>query len=284
MISTRNRNLAGFGNNIDSNGHVTITSLTLDSAHLGDNAAIFFGDSNDLQIVSLTLSNIIAAYNKPTLFQNQYDLTIQNDSGGAIASFIAGSRTVSVTNLSLNGEAVDSAWVAARSTGGGGGSSVTVDSTAPVGPSAGDLWFDAANGYLFVYYEDVDTQQWVQTTTAGDNPLAYDSDTSTYLLVGNLTTTGDVNSQSDARLKTEIEQINNALDKVSRLRGVEYNKDGKRHIGLIAQEVEQVIPEVVSTANDPMETKSVAYGNIVGLLIEAINELRAEVESLKENR
>lgn len=63
------------------------------------------------------------------------------------------------------------------------------------------------------------------------------------------------------------------------MRGVTFEKDGVAGLGVIAQEVEAVIPEVVMTHNDGM--KSVAYGNIVGVLIEAIKELKLEVESLK---
>ena len=71
-----------------------------------------------------------------------------------------------------------------------------------------------------------------------------------------------------------------ALAKVLQLRGVTFTKDDKRSIGVIAQEIEKVIPEVVSTA----EYKSVAYGNLVGLLIEAIKELKIEIDQLKENK
>jgi hypothetical protein len=79
---------------------------------------------------------------------------------------------------------------------------------------------------------------------------------------------------SDQRKKMNIEVIPNALAKVLQLRGVTFEKldDGdRRHSGIIAQEVEKVLPEVVYTAEDGM--KSVAYGNMIGLLIEAIKEL-----------
>lgn len=284
MAVSRNRLFAGFGNNVVDN----VNSVTLDSAHFGDGAAILLGDSNDLQIISTAIVNVIATYNKPTLFQNQYNLTIQNDSGGAIASFIPGSRTVSISNLLLDGEAVDSAWVAARST--GGGASVTVSSNAPSSPSAGDLWYDDENGFLLLYYEDADTNQWVQAAGGGQNPLVQEGDSSWSLaadltISGDLTVTGDAaaanfNSTSDARLKDNIETINNAIDKVSQLRGVSYDKDGRRQIGVIAQETELVIPEVVTTNDDGFKT--VAYGNIVGLLIEAVKDLQIQVDALKE--
>jgi hypothetical protein len=94
---------------------------------------------------------------------------------------------------------------------------------------------------------------------------------------GTIYASGDVIMFSDERKKTNIETIPNALDKVLQLRGVTFDKlddDNRRHAGVIAQEVEKVLPEVVYTAEDG--TKSVAYGNMIGLLIEAIKELAAK--------
>ena len=93
---------------------------------------------------------------------------------------------------------------------------------------------------------------------------------------------------SDARLKSDIHTINDALGIVGKLRGVSYKwlRDGKSDIGVIAQEVEQVIPEVVKTKktlglDGEEEIKTVDYGKMVGVLINAVNELKAEIEELK---
>ena len=100
---------------------------------------------------------------------------------------------------------------------------------------------------------------------------------------GNFTVTGNVTGYSDESLKDNIQTISDALDKVTQLRGVEFDRndiEGNPHqIGVIAQEVEEVIPEVVITHEDGI--KSVAYGNLVGLLIEAIKDLKEEVNELK---
>jgi hypothetical protein len=101
---------------------------------------------------------------------------------------------------------------------------------------------------------------------------------------GEFTATGDISANSDQRLKNSIETITNALEKVDSMRGVTFEMNdhpGIRKLGLIAQEVESVIPEVVKTANDEQGTKSVAYANIVGLLVQAIKELKIEVDDLK---
>jgi len=95
---------------------------------------------------------------------------------------------------------------------------------------------------------------------------------------GSFTASGNITAYSDERLKSNIETISGALEKVNSLRGVSYTKDGEASIGVIAQEVQKVIPEVVHQGEEYM---SVAYGNLVGVLIEAVKELSAEVEALK---
>ena len=96
---------------------------------------------------------------------------------------------------------------------------------------------------------------------------------------GNLVAGGTVTANSDRKLKTNIKTIDNALHKVLSLRGVEFDRidTGDHQIGVIAQEVEQIIPDVVYGE----ETKSVAYANLVGLLIEAIKEQNKEIQELK---
>ena len=94
---------------------------------------------------------------------------------------------------------------------------------------------------------------------------------------------GDITAFSDARLKENISTIENALDKVDNLRGVNYNmKDSDdAKIGVIAQEVEEILPQVVHTSDDEMQTKSVDYGKLCAVLIEAVKELKKEVDELK---
>jgi len=100
---------------------------------------------------------------------------------------------------------------------------------------------------------------------------------------GAATFNNDVTAFSDERLKSNITTIPDALSKVSEMRGVHYVRDatGKDSTGVIAQEMQKVAPELVLTAEDEMGTLSVNYGNITGYLIEAIKELKAEIEELK---
>ena len=90
-------------------------------------------------------------------------------------------------------------------------------------------------------------------------------------------------SLSDLKLKTNIKTIESGLDKVSKMRGVTFNRDDKLDSGVIAQELEEIAPELVKTADDEMGTKSVAYGNMVGYLIEAVKELKVELDNHKKN-
>jgi hypothetical protein len=92
----------------------------------------------------------------------------------------------------------------------------------------------------------------------------------------------DLIATSDRRLKQNVVTIDSALEKVQKLRGVYFNRlnSEKRNLGVIAQEVEEILPEVVFTDDTPEQMKSVAYGNIVGLLIEAIKEQQEMINKL----
>jgi len=109
-------------------------------------------------------------------------------------------------------------------------------------------------------------------------------------IMGDLVVHGDIQAVSDRRVKTEIRDLRpaEALEKVRRLQGVSYEMTttaaaagaaGVRHLGLIAQEVAAVVPEVVRT-NSETGLLSVAYGNMVGLLVEAIKDLGAKYDAL----
>jgi hypothetical protein len=96
---------------------------------------------------------------------------------------------------------------------------------------------------------------------------------------GNFTASGNVTAYSDARLKKNVVTIDGALALVEKMRGVRYERieDGKAGVGVIAQEMQEVMPEVVHEG----ENLSVAYGNLVGVLIEAVKELSARVKELE---
>jgi hypothetical protein len=105
-------------------------------------------------------------------------------------------------------------------------------------------------------------------------------------LSGTFTATGDVVAYSDERLKENVEVIPDALSKVKQLNGYTFTRNDledttKRYTGVIAQEVLAVLPEAVVLGDTSEDTMSVAYGNMMGLMIEAIKELEAKVERLE---
>ena len=128
------------------------------------------------------------------------------------------------------------------------------------------LFLGTHGGSSYMYYNGSSR---VQTTSAGCS------------ITGALTASGNVTAFSDARLKTNVKTIDNALDIVDQLRGVSFDwkESGEHSIGVIAQEVEEVLPEIV--VEDEKEVKTVDYGKMVGVLINAIKELRAEIAELK---
>jgi hypothetical protein len=109
-------------------------------------------------------------------------------------------------------------------------------------------------------------------------------------LTGDITA-GSFTTTSDARLKKDIVNVSNALEMVGQIRPVYYNwiderptiNPGHKEIGFLAQELEAVLPNVVTTASteEYPDQKRVAYDRLVSLLIGAVNELNAEVRALK---
>ena len=97
---------------------------------------------------------------------------------------------------------------------------------------------------------------------------------------GNFVAAGNVTAYSDERLKTNIQTLDGK--KALQMRGVSFTKDGEEGSGVIAQEIEKIAPELVLTADDEMGTKSVAYGNITGYLIELAKEQQKEIDELKQ--
>jgi len=100
---------------------------------------------------------------------------------------------------------------------------------------------------------------------------------------GNFTALGNVTAYSDIRMKKDVETIADALGLVRKMRGVTYTRidTDKAGVGVIAQEMLEVMPQVVQQGAGDNDTLSVAYGNLVGVLIEAIKELEARVAELE---
>jgi hypothetical protein len=162
-------------------------------------------------------------------------------------------KLVDETNLSTQ---VDSAYVLARSSAG-------VDSALIVGTITDPKYLRSDvldNGHSLS----------LSSTLHADGAITSNADITAF------------NSASDRTLKENIERIENALDKVGTLAGYTFNYKGREEkmSGLMADEVSEVLPEVVYEFDG--EHKAIRYGNMMGLIVEAINELRVDVEYLRE--
>ncbi|MBT6185498.1 MAG: hypothetical protein HOI07_12245 [Betaproteobacteria bacterium] len=126
-------------------------------------------------------------------------------------------------------------------------------------------------GTANLYVDTVNSRVGIGTSTPG-----YTLD-----VQGDLNVSGTTTNVSDKRLKSNVHVIENALEKVGKLSGYTFTMNNKQNAGVIAQEVLEVLPEVVGGSEET--TYSVAYGNMASLFIEAIKELERKVETL-ENR
>ena len=146
-----------------------------------------------------------------------------------------------------------------------------------------------------VFYIGRDTNDYIGVETTQIN-FVLDAATDMRLYnTGDLHVEGNViaysTTISDERLKTDIVKIDGALDKVAQLNGYTftYTADGKKSAGVIAQEVQKVLPSAIVESKLPLkmgdddetEYMTVQYDQLMGLMIEAIKELKAEVAELK---
>lgn len=164
-------------------------------------------------------------------------------------------KLVDETNLSTQ---VDSAYVLARSPAGSG-----VDS---------DLVINSITDPKYLRSDVLDNGHSLSlsSTLHADGAITSNADITAF------------NSASDRKLKENIEVIDNAIDKVMTLSGYTFNYIGREEkmTGVIADEVESVLPEVVYEFDG--EYKAVRYGNMMGLIIEAIKDLKSDIDELKE--
>ncbi len=186
------------------------------------------------------------------------------------------------------------------------GGSVNVST---VKTNSGDMTFDSAADIILdadgadVIFKDAGTAIATHTNSSSDYVIKTNVNDKDFIIkgvdnsseitaltidmsgAGAATFNNDVTAFSDKRLKTDIEPITNALTKVMQMQGVYYKRndveDAREQVGVLAQDMEAVLPEVVLTADDKMQTKSVDYGKICSVLIEAIKELKNEIEELK---
>ena len=157
-----------------------------------------------------------------------------------------------------------------------------------------EIWHDGSNSYIEehgtgnFFIQSADTikirntsgAQGINFVPGGEVALFHDGSEKFATTANGVDVTGTVTESSDERLKENIVPITSALDKVSRMKGVNYNfiASGKAGVGVLAQDLEKVAPELVHEGH---YNKSVAYGNLTAYLVEAIKELTDKVNKLE---
>jgi hypothetical protein len=116
---------------------------------------------------------------------------------------------------------------------------------------------------------------------ATESLIEGDFSAKTLTINGALTATGNITAYSDERIKENIQEIPNALDAVDAIRGVSYTRTDTKEdsVGVIAQEVEALFPELISEHKDGI--KSVNYNGLIGVLFSAVKELSTKVKELE---
>jgi hypothetical protein len=304
----------GRGIATDSNGNVYVIGGYSGTLTIGSTTLTGAG-SNDAFVAKYDTSGTVqwATSIGGTSYDNGYG--IATDSGGNVyvtGNYSSGSITIGSTTLTSAGS--DDAFVAKYDTSG------TVQWATSIGGTSTDLGIDIAtdsNGNVYVignYYGSITIGSTTLTNSGsrdafvvkyssppiylrinaglevGSSNLFVDTRTSrvgigtttpgyTLDVQGDLNVSGTTTNVSDKRLKSNVHVIENALEKVGKLSGYTFTMNNKQNAGVIAQEVLEVLPEVVGGSEET--TYSVAYGNMASLFIEAIKELKREIEVLK---
>ena len=280
------------GGNLDVNGKNINFG---DAATAGSDDTLQFGASQDLKIYHDGSNSYIDDSGTGALAIRSNDLLLQKYTGETMGRFLADGAA----SLFHNGDVK----IATTSTG------VTV--TGNITNTSGDMTIDVAGEIILdsdgadIIFKDAGTEigrfsntasNFVMKSAISDKDLIFKGNdggseitalTLDMSAAGAATFNNDVTAFSDRRLKTDIEPITNALPKVMQMQGVYYKRndveDAREQIGVIAQDMEAIVPEVVLTADDDMQTKSVDYGKLCAVLIESIKELKAEIDELKKN-
>lgn len=267
------------GGNVSMSGQVTATgaatlssTLTVGSTATLQGALNVTGATALSSTLSVTGATTLAA-NGLNVGSGQLQVTGGNVSmsgGLTVTGNIAGPVTASTLSASgtfaLTGAATFSSTLAVT-----GATTLTGNLTIQSGASERTITVGSSGGYFF---GNATNAGWKDTS--GNLRVSWDTS-------GNFTASGNVTAFSDARLKTNVQTIRDAVSLVARMRGVFYERidTGEPGVGVIAQEMQEVIPAVVI---DNGNTLSVAYANLVGVLIEAVKELDARLAALEAGK
>ena len=301
---------ATFNSTVTANAGVVVDNITIDGTEIdlssGDlsidvagNIQIDADDAGEIRLLDGgTQYAAIKKDGNNALFQSiiaDGDFIIQGIDGSSFVSALTLDMS-EAGNASFNGTVTANAGLIADN--------ITIDGT-EIDLSSGDLTIDVAGDIILdadgadIYFKDAGTEFLRFQQDGGNCNIRQDTSDKDILFLGNdggssivaltldmseagaATFNNNVTAFSDERLKDNIETLEDGLAKVEQLRGVTYTRDDREEIGVIAQEVEKILPEIVLTADDEMGTKSVDYSRITAVLIEAVKELSERVKELE---
>ena len=282
------------GGNLDVNGKNINFG---DAATAGSDDTLQFGASQDLKIFHDGSNSVIrdSGTGNLQLSGSQVDIMGGADEGETMATFVDnGAVTLYNDNAVKLATSSTGITVTGNITNASGNMTLDVAGDLTLDADGGDIIF--SDGGTTIATLSNTSSDFVITTGVQDKDFIIKGDdgggsvtalTIDMSAAGAATFNNDVTAFSDRRLKTDIEPITNALPKVMQMQGVYYKRndveDAREQIGVIAQDMEEIVPEVVLTADDDMQTKSVDYGKLCAVLIESIKELKAEIDELKKN-
>ena len=255
--------LATTSGGIDVTGGVTFDGGTTSAdLNFDDNAKAVFGGSSDLKIYHDGLNSYIQDSGTGDLKIYATNYGVYNATGSAVYMTATNGGAVDLRYNNLSKLTTSSVGITVS---GDVIGPASADFDIKTGSGTGDMLFHTNFGE--VMRVGADGRVGIGQTATTDK-----------LEVNGDVRAVDFNATSDERLKSNIRKIEGALDKVCQMNGMHYVLDGKEASGVIAQNVQTVAPEVVA---DEGEYMTVAYNQLIGYLIEAVKELKTEVEELK---
>ena len=243
----------------------------------GDIAVTGNVDGVDVSGLSTTVSNLSSSLstvatsgsyndlsNRPTIPTNNNQLS----NGAGYTTFTSNQATNSGSNVTFGTITIN------------GSNDLTLNTGNWTGEKSGKIQRHSSH----MYFQTDNAGRFIFRNSGGGEGLYITASS------GALVSSNNITAYSDIRLKKDVKTIENALDKVCALRGVEYTRisNDEREIGVIAQEVKEVVPELVDIKDNSdsfgegiSDIHTMKYQNTVGLLIEAIKELKDEIKELK---
>jgi hypothetical protein len=298
--NTTNRWSTGWFNNINVSSGITVANLTA-SGTTNINGTINFGNAvtdsitftGRLATAILPLTNVATDFGASTLrWKDVYSNTVSVSGGAFPVSNTVGTSLGNTTNRwNLNANTINiSGNITANGVAGANGQSLISDGSKVYWGTGGSTANSLANGSVsspaVSFTSDTDTGIFRIADGAlgvSLNGVLRAVSNTTYPIYsnGSIFATGDVITASDRSLKTDVVQIADSLYKINNITGVSYTlkSSNEKSLGVIAQEVELVFPELVHKNDD---IKSVKYNGLIAVLIEAVKELSAEVDHLKQ--